>query len=684
MEIYSSEFFRNLKTLPSPDTKEFQQLVDWELEKCMGGVRIAGIHIGGWLYFHINHWKIRSDQVDNYGNIVRISQLPDLRDNEWERSEAFERCRELKKGYMEIGLRQGGKSEFEASITGWNALLFQHTQNVIVGGNKPDLELLTEKLDHGLRNVWAGIGIGKIDKDWRKTTVRLGYKDRDNEPQVWSHIMIRNADDGFNTETSAGTTAKSFVMDECGKYPFSQVFEAAKPAFLSEHGWRCIPILVGTGGSFDRGADAERFFYNPDANNFLGFDDPQTGVRSCLFMPGTYRQDCKYTTTLDLYLKSKGIEVSNPGELSSITIKVSDKEKALLKIKEERAEKAKDSDQTEYLKKVMYYPLTPAECFLSVTSNQFNIEAVKKQKEKLSTLNITGVPIEIFHNGEKLTHKFTDKKPVSSFPIKALEKKDGCIVMYEAPVKNAPFGLYVAGIDPYKQDNSKYSTSLGACYIYKRMHNIAGDQYQNMIVAQYVGRPSSITEWNETVRNLIKYYNAYALSESDDYGFIQYMINKSESMFLMEQPEWLKDIAPNSAVRRQYGIPATPKVIAHINGLLKTYTEETISKEVDDNGLVTKEILGLSRILDPLLLEEMIKYNPDGNFDRIRAAAIAIAVASHLDARHVMPSSSDDPRLKSYFSRKKQSESARKLLGSDPLFSSAGGRKTGTLRKLLS
>jgi hypothetical protein len=683
MTISNTEFFKNLKHIPRAGTREFEQLVEWELQKCTGGVYIAGVHITGWLYFHLNHWHIRADSVDQYGNIVRVSQLPDLRDNEWERAEALEKCRVLMKGYMEIGLRQGGKSEFEASITGYNALLFRDTQNVIVGGNKPDLELLTDKLNHGLSNVWEGIAIGKIDRDWRKTTVRLGYKDRNNEPHVWSYIMIRNADDGLNTETSAGTTARGYVMDEVGKYAFAQVFEAAKPAFLSEFGWRCIPILVGTGGSFQKGADAERFFYNPDANNFLGFDDPVTGARTCLFMPGTYRQDCKYTTTLDQYLtKVKGLVITDPRELASIQIKVSNKEMALEKIRQERAEKAKDADQTEYLKKVMYYPLTPAECFLSITSNQFNIEAAKKQKEKLSNLSITGVPIEIFHDGTKLQHKFSDKKPISSFPAKALEPKEGCVVMYEAPVQNAPFGLYVAGIDPYKQDNSKYSSSLGAIYIYKRMHNIASDSYQNMLVAQYVGRPSTITEWNEIVRNLIKYYNAYALSENDDYGFIQYMINKQDSMYLMEQPEWLKDIAPNSSVRRQYGIPATPKVISHVNGLLKSYTEEVISREHDEEGKVIKEILGFSRILDPLLLEEIIKFNPEGNFDRIRAAAIAIAVATHLDARHVLASSDDDPRLKSYFSKKSAVASTSRLLGNNP--NPSVSRRPTTLKKLLS
>lgn len=656
MNIKTSEFFCNLKKLPPRGSREFEQLVEWEIEKCLGGVNVNGIHISNWLYFHINHWHIRVDGKDKHNNSIRVRSLPYLRDNEWERAEALEKCKnhpDGMKGYMEIGLRQGGKSEFEASLTGWSSLMFENTQNVIVGGNSPDLQLLTDKLDFGLTNMWEGIGIGKIDKDWRKPQVRLGIKDTNNENHIWSYIMIRNAQEGNNTEAPAGTTAKSFIMDEVGKYLFSQVYEAAKPAFLSENGWRCIPILVGTGGSFENGADAERIFYHPEANNFLAFDQ-ENGQKTCLFMPGTYRQDCKYDSNLADYLeKVKGVKLRSRSELEKIPIKVSDKEKALKKITDDRTKKAKDPDQVEYLKTVMYYPLTPEECFLSATSNMFNIQAAKKQKEKLQTMGITGTPIEIFHDGEKLTHKFTDKKPVSSYRIKNNEDKEGVVIMYEPPIQNAPFGLYVAGIDPYKQDVAKYSDSLGAVYIYKRVHNISDEKYQDMFVAQYVGRPSSIATWNETVRNLIKYYNAYALSESEDYGFIQYMINKGDAMYLMPQPRWLTDISANISQSRQYGIPATPRIINHLNGVLKLYTEEIVSKVFDENGSLIRELLGFSKILDAVLLDEIINFNPDGNFDRIRAASIAIEVARRLDEEKIKVSTTEtDPRLKSYFATK--------------------------------
>ena len=63
------------------------------------------------------------------------------------------------------------------------------------------------------------------------------------------------------------------------------------------------------------------------------------------------------------------------------------------------------------------------------------------------------------------------------------------MVIYEFPIESPPYGLYVAGVDPYRQGQSKYSDSLGSVYIYKRMHDLTGEKYQDMFVASYCARP---------------------------------------------------------------------------------------------------------------------------------------------------------------------------------------------------
>lgn len=658
MEITTTEFFKNIKKLPPPGTQEFIDLIKWEEEKIKGGVYINGVYFSGWLYWHLNHWKIRLDATDKYGNEIRTEGLPSLRDNEWIRAEALEKCRIEKKGYMEIGGRQGGKSEMEASYFGMNSIMFRLTQNVIVCGNDNDLSLLKDKVDFGLKNIWQGLNIPRLDKTWRSNQIRLGYKLSNGDDDVWSYIIIRNAKDGHNTEVAAGTTAKTFIMDEVGKYAFSQAYQAGVPAMMGVNGFRAVPILVGTGGSFDNGKDAENFFMNPEANNFLSFSDEKTGKKTCLFLSGLYRQDCKETKTLTQFLKEDLKREDFPqdtSELDKITIQVSNKDKALTLIEREREAAKKNPDKSIYLKEIMYRPLTVDECFLSESDNIFDIEAAKRQKLRLLTQSRTGTPVVLYMDENGIKHEFTDKLPLSNFPLKPSDDKDAPIVIYEFPIENAPYGLYVAGVDPYRQGKSEYSTSLGSVHIYKRMHNIVGEKYQDMFVASYCARPDKKDKWEEQARLLIKYYNARTLCENDEISFIEYMKAKGDAHYLEKQPEWLREIVPNTTVSREYGIHrSAQKIIDYLHSCFKKYLEEELVVEKDDKGVITRQVLGIHRILDPLLLEEVIQYNEnEGNYDRVISAELAIAQAMRMDPIYGKVEEKSNARVQS-LGKKKQ------------------------------
>lgn len=654
MEVKTSEFFKNIKRLPPPGTAEFQQLIDWEVEKCMGGITVNGVFISGWLYWHTNHWKIRIDKLDNHGNIVREEALPELRDNEWIRAEHLEACKQAKLGYIEVGARQTGKSEAEASICGYHSVLFRNTQNVIVGGSDDDIALLKDKVDFGLKNVWEGIYIPRLDKTWRKNTIRLGYKDSKGDDEVWSYIIIRNVRDGHNTEGPAGVTAKSFVMDEIGKFSFAPAYEAAKPAFMSKFGMRAVPMLVGTGGAFEKGENAQRFFYNPEANGFLPVTDPLTGKKTGLFLSGIYRQDCKNLTTLaDWLIKERGISAEDVSELEKIQFFEADKELATNKIEEERELKKKDPDQSEYLKVIMYHPLTPDECFMRNATGIFNITSATKQKRRIIDNNITSSRLFLEYDGETIVPQMTEKLPINEFPHNKNSDLDAPIQVWEHPVPNPPFGLYVAGVDPYRHTSAKHSSSLGAVYIYKRIHDISGEGWQNRFVASYVARPDDKEKWNSQARLLIKWYNARTICENDEMSFIEYMKNKGDAMYLEKQPPWLKEVVPTTSVSREYGIHSSDKIIEYRDSMLKKYTEDIMLKETDDKGSVIKEVPGMHYIPDSMLLEEMIKHDPsdkDFNADRIVAAGLALTLSAHLDPI-LIPSGKLDPRMKAYMDR---------------------------------
>jgi hypothetical protein len=337
-------------------------------------------------------------------------------------------------------------------------------------------------------------------------------------------------------------------------------------------------------------------------------------------------------------------------ELHDISMLVSNEEKAteITNTNLERLKKA--GDRIAYLKEKMYYPVEVDDIFLNEDTNIFDIEAAKRQKTRLLNQERTGIPVILFHDGEKIAHEFTDKVPISNFPLKNSDLKDAPVVIYEFPIENPPYGLYVAGVDPYRQGKSAYSSSLGSVYVYKRMHDIMGEKYQDMFVASYCARPDKKDTWEEQARLLIKYFNARTLCENDDISFIEYMKAKGDAHYLEKQPQWLLEVVPNTTVKREYGVHrSSQKIIDYLHNCLKKYMEETIHKEVDENGDVTKEFLGVSKIFDPVLLEEIIQYNDSGNFDRIVAAELAIAQAMKMDPILGRVGGSGDDRVNALF-----------------------------------
>jgi hypothetical protein len=342
-------------------------------------------------------------------------------------------------------------------------------------------------------------------------------------------------------------------------------------------------------------------------------------------------------------------------ELHNVKMLVSNEEKAkeITTANLERLKKA--GDRLAYLKEKMYYPLEVDDIFLNEDTNIFDIEAAKRQKTRLLNQERTGVPVILFHDGEKIVHEFTDKQPITNFPLKNSDLKDAPIVIYEFPMENPPYGLYVAGVDPYRQGKSEYSSSLGAVYIYKRMHELTGEKYQDMFVASYCARPDKKETWEEQARLLIKYFNARTLCENDDISFIEYMKAKGDAHYLEKQPGWLMEVVPNTTVKREYGVHrSADKIRDYLHNCLKKYMEEVIYKETDANGDVIREMIGVTKIFDPVLLEEIIQYNDVSNFDRIIAAELAIAQAMKMDPIMGKISGSGDVRVQAMYANKKK------------------------------
>lgn len=617
----------NPNDIPPVDSKYYDSFFEEQTELIKKGYNINGVHVHGWLHWHVNFWKIYADVLED-DLILRKAITPELRDNEWLIAEHLKKAEEQKKGLCIIGSRRLGKSVFISSYIARGASIFRGTENVIVGNNKDDLAVLAQLSEEGLGELPDYFKHTRLLDDWGKQ-VQFGYKNKDGSRNVWSSIFIRNSAQSKNTEVAAGLTPFTFVMDEIGKDECLDVFNAAKPSFSTPYGWRAVPILVGTGGSFEKGQDAQKIAEDPDAYNMLVCELPEEGGKQFgLFIPGSYSLEFKKEEKK----LSEFIDNDAP-EFEDTIIKVSTHEKNNEKIREQLKKLEKAKDVNTLLKHKMYFPIRSSDCFLKESDNNFPVEAARQHLEFLNRKpENMGIEVELIREVDNsITHREVNKQRVWDYPHDSKDDLDAPVIIYEMPMHDAPEFLYIAGADPYNTNESVNSPSLGSVYIFKRMYDPIGGTFQNRIVASYSARPKTMKKWHETVEMLLEFYNATIMIENEGTNFIQYMDNKNKSHLLADGYSLLKEITPNTSIRgRNKGLPATKGVIKHCMNILLDYCLEdiVIAQDMDGNHI---HALGITRINDPVLLKEIMAYESGANVDRIVAIRHALCYARYLE-----------------------------------------------------
>lgn len=653
---------------PIYDSKNLGPFIEyWKREKdrCINGFYLADgkVKISGHLYFHTVYWRIAAyitKQINGKEKKIRQIITPILRDVDWDIINTdLETCQEDGKFYDLVGSRDFGKSIIAASRAGWMYTFFDKSECVISGGATNYIKLATDKIEDGLLNIHPVFKKQRVISDWKKEII-AGWKDKKtglpDENSSFSSIKVRNYENGNKSMAANGTRPGFHLIDETGTIPnLIGCVKDSDGCWWSGDGDKpsCLVMRCGTGGDMEVGKEAAEIFFAPEAYNSLSFDNPEIpGGKMGRFISALRaKMAYKEKKTLSEYTGISHLD------LDKITILVSNEQKCYEEWWIPQYEKARKSGNSKtVLKFKAYWPLKASDSFLILTKNDYNIEAAKAQKQRLLTNGVTGSLVELFHDGEKICHKFSDKLPITEFPVKT-QSKDAPIQIWEFPISELPpFGLYVAGVDNYRQGKAEYSDSLGVVYIFKRIHDIKSEKYQDMIVAAYAARPDNPDLWNEQARLLIKYYNARTLCENDDMTFINYMISKGDGHYLEDQPPWLKLYVPNTTVSRDKGIHRSS---ASIRDMLragsKNYLDEKISVQRDENGSIIKEILGVNRVLDPMYLEEVSQFNEDeGNFDREVAFSLAIAMRNHLDPILGKVDDKPDSRLKSLANNKRK------------------------------
>ena len=311
-------------------------------------------------------------------------------------------------------------------------------------------------------------------------------------------------------------------------------------------------------------------------------------------------------------------------------------------------------------------PRKPQEAIMRLGGTIFPINDLK---EHLNHLRSSPEDFEELEYVGKLvlneeTEKFewkldTTAKPIRIFPQTDKKNIEGAIVIYEHPVANSegiiPYGVYLAGNDTYDHDEST-TDSLGSTFIMNKL--------TERIVAEYTGRPNTANGYYENVRRLLLYYNAKCNYENNWKGLFTYLNGRHHAHLLCDTPKIVHDkIYDKSLLNRGAGTPGTLPIQKWGRELILIWLTTPVAPG--------SERLNLHTIRSIPLLQELIYWYKDGNFDRVDALQMLVILKE--DVQNIIPEEERQrAAVPEFFSRMEMFQ--EKMIQKDDPFATIGKR----------
>ena len=600
-----------------PGTRTYYEYWDQERDRCLYGYEANGITITGYHYFYLNYCRMERavEELQPDGTTLnrRENSFPSFYDGDYKYFHAVDQARRDNKHLSVLKARRKGYSYKAASMLVRNYYFQRGSRGYVFASQKE--YLIGDGL---LSKAWDIMSFVDDNTAWTQPRLRdremnkqSGYKKNVNgalvELGMKSQIIgVSLKDDPDKVRGKAGDLV---FFEEAGSFPgLLKAWEVAMPTMRQGSKTLGTMIAFGTGGA--EGSDfhaLEELFYSPDAYDCLSFenvwDDGAQGSKCGYFVP--------IYENLDGFIDMDGNSDVDGAKEYEI---------------EQRDKKKLAADTKTFDQYIAEHPWNPGEATLQVTANLFDVSSLQAQYNNVKANNLTSraIPGKLFYGKNNAIEFKPDYtlKPIFKFPHNKGDDNEGCVTMWEAPYKDktgvTPHNLYIIGHDPYGQNRSADSTSLGSAYVLKRVNNVS--QPDDIIVASYVGRPETQDEFNRNLFMLADYYNAKIGFENDRGEVIAYAKRHRKLHRLQPEFEMLdKKQLQSKRVKRSYGMHMTQARKQQGEIYIRDWLNS--ARGVESDG---KELLNLHKIYDPALLQELIKFNHKGNFDRVMSLMIAM------------------------------------------------------------
>jgi hypothetical protein len=616
--------YTNLRPNANPNS-EYGKWARRERDRCWNGMvrESDGEWVTGLMYFYMNYCPIELTKIRKGTKIGdRVLTFPEVWEGIYWRFHYMDQARngglynEFNGGSngAELAARGKSKSYSMASILahnfifGENGTSYKNTVSTITAYQK---EYLTK--DGTLNKFMSMIDFNakntqfpnkRITNSLQTMTWQAGYIN-DMGVKNGSLNAIYGVTSKDNVSKLRGKRAAFIGIEECGTFPkLEDMYNTMIPSVKDGDYWFGEIYVQGTAGDKDSDFEgAKKMMYNPKGYSLYAipdvYDKVKQGKRNFVFF-------------FPSYVNRKGCY--NKDGVSDVT-------KAMIEILLDRYKiKYNSPDQSAITRTIAENPFTPAEAISRSRGNMFPTADLNERLAQIDANpkeydNVYSGTLDVTKDGS-IEFKPTDDIPIREFPHND-NKIAGAIEIFEMPAidkqTKKPFqNRYILGCDPYDDDESE-TMSLGSIFVL--------DLWSDMIVAEYTGRPQFANDFFEIARRMTLFYNGMLNYENNKKGLFGYFQMNNCLHLLTDTLDFLKDkqlIKDMSYGNKAKGTNATLPINQFGRSLLRGWLLKpvTITSKVEDQQ-IEHTIPNLFKIRNRALIQELINYNVDGNFDRI-------------------------------------------------------------------
>lgn len=453
------------------------------------------------------------------------------------------------------------------------------------------------------KSPWSHRYQQKINGKWltkgsKSKIVHSVYKDKPTAAAGGRYVLMIDEEVGLHDEVTI-THNSNIACTERGSIKFG------------------VLAYIGTSGDIEKIKDSRKMFMDPESYDIISYnDDYENTGKIGFFIPAFYANN------------------SFKDENGNTNV-----EEALGYYLERRKKAKLSKDSANYEGELMNYPIKPSEMFLTKKGNILPIGELEEQRanvimDRNRHLYYTVGSLIFDHKQERGVRFIPDLnkelKPIFDYPTPKNQDTEGACICYEPPIEDFVEGkiivppIYVIGHDPVNSDTQGEGLSLSSFHVLKMptdMKKYGG----NELVFSYIGRPyMGRDQVNEMMEKAAMWYGGYSRMINFERGgnVKEYFEKRKKLNLLMTQPATVMSYKSQAGSSRTilYGTPVTSfdQKFEAIKYLRDWLLEER--GQAEDGRIIRN----LNMIRDTRLLEEMIAFDFEGNFDSVLAFAECI------------------------------------------------------------